>query len=218
MNRIKFIFAIFIIVAVLPNPAKSMENEEIIFAVKAGLNLSTLNGQHAYLVVNDSRLDATSKFGVVTGIGGEYSFTEQFAIQSELLLSMKGVNFDANDFVHSWSLWYIELPLLFKSVFDMDNDVIGSVFAGPALAYKIKSTWSEKYLDSYMHEDEEMYGINDLDFSAVIGASFDMEMLGSRMGIDLRYTYGLQSIQKHVSAQNGTISISLYYFIGAMAL
>ncbi|MFH1049355.1 MAG: porin family protein [bacterium] len=218
MIRIKYILIVIIFTFSFSKTYSEIENEQIIFGAKAGINLSTLNGQGAYLVVNGSRLDASSKINAVAGITAEYSFSDQFAIQPELLLSMKGVNFDANEFVHSWSLWYLEMPVLFKSVFEMDNDVLGSFYAGPAIAYKLKSTWSEKYLDSYLHEDEDMYGINDLDYSAVVGASFDMEMLGSRIGLDLRYTYGLQSIQNDVSAQNGTISIMLYYLIGAMDL
>ncbi len=218
MNKIRNLVFVMVFSLALTCNNYGQENEEIIFGVKAGINLATLNGQESFLVVNGSRLDATSKLGAVGGISAEYSISEKFILQPELLFSMKGVNFDANEFVHSWSIWYIEMPVLFKSVFEMDNDVLGSFYAGPAIAYKVKSTWSEKYLDSYINEDREMYGINDLDFSAVIGAGFDMEMLGSRMGLDLRYTFGLQSIQNDVSAQNGTISIMLYYLIGAMDL
>ncbi|ROL62156.1 PorT family protein [Bacteroidetes/Chlorobi group bacterium ChocPot_Mid] len=193
----------------------SEENEIIVsYGLKAGINLATLNGEQAFLIVNDNRLDATSKISAVGGLQLDFLISEKFAIQPELLLSMKGVNFDANEYIHTWSLWYLELPVLFKSVFEMDNNINGSFYVGPAIAYKLKSTWSEKYLDSYLNENKKLYGINDIDFSAIVGASFDMSAFNSRIGLDLRYTYGLIGIQKHISAQNGTISISLYYVLG----
>jgi hypothetical protein len=98
----------------------------------------------------------------------------------------------------------------------MDNDIIGSVFAGPAIAYNIKSTYSKKEFDNYVLEDENMPGINSFDFSAVIGGSFDMEAFDSRLGIDLRYTYGLVNIQKNQRRQNGAIGITLYYILTSL--
>lgn len=192
------------------------ETDETItgYGIKAGVNLATLNGEDAYLPIGENLLDPTSKISFVAGVFSEFHISEKFTIQPELLLSMKGVTFDANEYLQSWSLWYLEVPVLFKSVFDMENGNAGSIYAGPALAYKVKSTYSIKDYGNYRVDNEEMAGINDFDFSAVVGAGFDMEAFKSRLGIDLRYTYGLVNIQKSTRRQNGAISISLYYVLG----
>ncbi|MFC2131376.1 porin family protein [Bacteroidota bacterium] len=210
MARMAILFLLAILLINISS-VSAENNEEIIYGLKAGINFSTLNGENSSLIVGGNRLSPTSKISAVAGGFILYKLWPEFGIQPELLFSMKGVDFDAEEYLHTWSIWYIELPVLFKTMYEMENNVSGSFYAGPAVAYKIKSTWSEKIRDDYTNEDEEMQGIKDYDFSAVIGGSMDMELLGGRMGIDLRYTYGLVSIQETANAQNGTISIALFY-------
>ena len=190
---------------------KVFPQEQFIFGLKGGINLSTLNGNESSLPYSQSIIDPSSKLGLVIGPFVTYHFSPGFAVQPELLFSMKGVNFEVQEYLQTWSLWYIELPLLFKSIFDLKDNMLGSVFVGPAFGYAIKKTWSEKFNDDYSHENVALNGINDLDLSAVIGVGADMEAMNGRLGIDFRYTYGLTSLQDNISVQNGTISIVLYY-------
>lgn len=219
---LKFLFTIIImIIFCFIHKLFGNETETVTVGVKAGINLATINGEDAFLTIGDNLLDATTKISAVGGITAEFAFSEKFVMQSELLLSIKGVTFDASEYVQSWSLWYLELPLLFKSVFDMDNDVIGAIYAGPAVAYNVKSTYSIKQFNIENIEDETMKGensINAFDFSAVIGCSFDMEALDSRLGLDLRYTYGLINIQKNMRRQNGAIGITVYYILTSLPI
>jgi hypothetical protein len=191
--------------------SNSFERTVINYGVKAGVNFATLNGENSSLTVGNSLIDASSKISAVAGAFALYKPSKSFGIQPELLLSMKGVDFDADEYLHTWSIWYIEVPVLFKSIFEMKDNTSGSFYAGPAVAYKIKSIWGERYLDDWINEGEPLHGISNFDFSAVIGASMDMELFTGRVGIDLRYTYGLLSIQKSVSVQNGCISATLFY-------
>jgi len=187
-------------------------NNEFLFGLKAGLNFSTLNGEQSGLKFNNvTIIDPSSKLGGTFGAVFYYTFSKQFAVQSELLFSAKGVNFDATEYIQTWSLWYVEVPILFKSIFEMQNNMEGSVFVGPAVSYKIRSQWSDKINDVYQREDVELNGIETIDFSAVIGVSADTPMLNGIVGLDLRYTYGLSSIQKSISVSNGNISLTLYY-------
>jgi hypothetical protein len=188
------------------------QETEIVFGVKAGANMSTLNGEQSYLTYQEiNKIDPTSKLGLMAGPLVIYKLSKEYGIQTEFLFSMKGVNFDLEEYIQTWSLWYIEIPVLFKSTFEMKDNINGAFLIGPSLGYLIKKTWSDKFNGNFLHENTELLGINNLDFSLVLGAGGDMKALSGRLGLDLRYSYGLMSLQNNVSVQNGTISLCIYY-------
>lgn len=60
--------------------------QEVKFGAKAGLNLSTITG---------GNLSGGSRVGFHVGGLAEIGLTEKFAVQPELLLSMKGASYDS---------------------------------------------------------------------------------------------------------------------------
>ena len=211
MNRI-IALLIFVLLAF---QSQIFANEQLTdYAVKAGINFSTLNGQQSSLQYNEySIIEPSSKLGLVAGGFINMFFSEKFSVQAELLYSMKGVNFDAEEYVQTWSLIYAELPILFKSNFILSDKYETSVYAGPAFSYLLSATWSDEINKVYQHEDVEMNGLNSLDMSLVLGADIRFEMFEKIFGADIRYTYGVMSIQKTISTLNGTISLSFYYLL-----
>lgn len=180
--------------------------------VKAGVNMASLNGDDAKMTMGGNNVvDASSKLAAAFGGFVTYKFSEQFAVQPEVLLSMKGTVFDADEYVQTWSLWYLEVPVLFKSVFQMKRDIEGGVYAGPAVAYNLKATWTKEINDNTEVDGEELKQINSLDFGACVGADFNMRALGGKLYLDLRYTYGLVNIQENVSVSNGVLSAMVGY-------
>ena len=183
------------------------------YGVKAGLNLSSLNGQITYIQIHSSIVESSLKINGVLGVYMLYKFTPKFAVQPELLFSMKGTNFDADTYVQTWSMWYIEVPFLFKSLFPLENNNEASVYVGPALSYNVWSKFSQKFNDNYEFEDSYLPGIRKISYAAVVGASYYMDAFSGQLEFDARYTYDLVTIQNtdYSDAKNGAISFTVGY-------
>ena len=108
MKKLLFVFAISLGFIATTN---AQENE---FAVKAGVNFSTING--------DDVGDVDGRTGFHIGVLYHLGITETFAFQPELLYSLKG----ADDF----ELNYIDIPLL--GHFHITEEL--TVHAGPQLS------------------------------------------------------------------------------------
>jgi len=200
---------LFVLFAYEGNAQKSLQPT---IGLKGGVNFATLNGDDAKMTMGGNNVvDASSKLTAAFGGFITYKFSERFAVQPEVLLSMKGTVFDADEYVQTWSLWYLEVPILFKSVFKMKRNIEGGVYAGPAVAYNLKATWTKEINDNTEVDGEELQKINSLDFGACVGADFNMRALGGKLYLDLRYTYGLVNIQENVSVSNGVLSAMVGY-------
>ncbi len=212
MNNLK-VLVIILLIANFSTSLAQQENETIYrYGFKAGLNMASLNGKHNNLHLNQNTvLEPSSKYGVVLGGILSLGFSKEFITQLELNYTNRGVVYDAEDYVQIWSLNYIELPILFKSVFTMQQRYPASLFIGPVLAYNINASWSDKVIKQYVHENEKLNNIKTYDFAVAFGGSLEFDALNGTMGLDARYTWGLLTIKDGISAQNGVISLSLYY-------
>lgn len=196
---------------------KQLIQNQSIFGIKAGANLSTLNGQINYIQMKSSIVEASSKINGVAGAYLLYKFTPKFAVQPELLFSMKGANFDADTYVQTWSMWYLEVPILFKSIFPLENENEASVFIGPALSYNIWSKYSQKFNNNYEYEDRNLPGIRKISYAAVLGGSYYMKAFSGKLEFDARYTYDLVNIQDaaNIDTKNGAISLTVGYLFNS---
>jgi len=212
MKNFTILFLSILLVSV--NVVCSQQESETLFryGLKAGLNIASLNGKHNNLHLNQNTvLEPSSKYGLVIGGVMSMDFSEQFTAQIELNYTNLGVVYDAEEYVQTWALDYIELPILFKSVFTMKDRYPASLFIGPVLAYNINATWSDKVLSDYVHEDQKLNNIKTFDFAVAFGGSVEFDAWTGTMGFDGRYTWGLQTIKDGISIQNGVISLSMYY-------
>ena len=106
----------------------------------------------------------------------------------------------------------LEDPILWSSF--SGNDCSGSFFVGPSFGYLIKDTYSIKEQGNYITENKNLGNsipLSNYDFNLVLGVGGDMKALGGKIGLDVRYSFGLTSIINGSSISNGTISASLYY-------
>lgn len=132
--------------------------EGIKFGVKAGLNFTTFG--------RDS--DATGKTGFYVGGLADFTITDIFHIQPELLYSNEGAE-DAK-------LDYIRIPIMAKYYVYQGL----SIQAGPEIAFKIAAE------DDFLDETTKS-----IDFALGIGAGYE---LPNGLFFDLRYNAGLTNI------------------------
>jgi len=125
--------------------------------LKAGLNLASLNG------------DDTDNLDVRTGIffGGfaELCFTNEFAIQPEILYSMQGAKYSQSDgYDGTLKLDYINVPIMAKI------KIVDELYiqAGPQVGFLLSAKDEFKSAgDSGENDIKE--NLNTIDFGAILG-------------------------------------------------
>ncbi len=182
----------------LPNPSSATELKK---GFKVGLNLAKLGGEsmadlNAYLGE-----DMKSKLGFCLGGYVTYHINEMFAIQPEVLYTMKGAAYKeeiGGEILKVWiNLTYLEIPVLAKITVPSLGTFNPVLFAGPVLAIKLSGRLKAESEGTTVEVDvEDMKGI---DFGLVIGAGIDLgvDALGlGKLALDLRYTLGLTTISE----------------------
>jgi hypothetical protein len=176
----KFTFALMMaavmLLAVSPLFAKGM-----MFGVKGGLNMATGTGTDA--------TDLKMKMGIVGGVFMSYDITEIFAVQPELLYSMKGASYDIPDVDASMNLNYFEIPLLLKVNFPTEGKIKPSLYAGPALGILM----SAKSEGEGASEDIKDY-MKTMDIGIVAGAGIGYQMEKGMLFLEGRYEIGMSTV------------------------
>ncbi|MCD7972419.1 MAG: PorT family protein [Candidatus Azobacteroides sp.] len=169
---------------------------QVSFGVKAGLNLSNITN------FDDSQV----KVGYKVGPSMQYSFQDNMAIQTALLLSSKGVKFDHLD--GKIDANYLELPISFAYKFPISYDTNVYVNAGPYFALGIFGKTSASVLDTEHHEDT--FGSDrakEFDF----GFTFGVGMEVSQFNFGVNYDLGVTEVYDHGSHRNGNFWVSVGY-------
>lgn len=160
--------------------------------IKAGVQLSNL-----YV---DNIDDENAKVGFQGGLYFKNQITDNFALQPELIYSLKGSELKYSGFSipgiieggsgsYRFNLGYVELPVL--AVVSFGNF---SIHAGPYIALltnaNIKNVDDDGNIDDIAKLDRDDF--NTIDYGLAGGLGFDF-MAGT---LGLRYTYGLNEIGK----------------------
>jgi hypothetical protein len=153
--------------------------------VKGGVNLSRLRND-----VLENYTDYLQSFCA----GGFISLniSGAFAIQPEVLFTIKGAKMEENILGElldmKFKLNYLEIPVLFKISLPPLSKIKLNLFAGPAIAIKLKAI--AEISSGGMTKEEKLENIQDSDMGLVMGGGID---LGGFI-IEGRYTMGLNSI------------------------
>jgi len=199
------------LILLLPNPSSAAEIKK---GIKVGLNLAKLSGES--MADLDAYLgeDIKSKLAFCFGGFVTYHINKKFAVQPEVLITMKGASYKeevGGEILKVWiNLTYLEIPVLAKIAIPTPGIVKPSLYAGPALAIKLSGKLKTKLEGTTVEVDvEDMKGI---DFGLVIGAEIDWgkSFFGfGKLAVDVRYTLGLQTISEFANddAKNGVFSL-----------
>ncbi len=150
---------------------------KMMFGVKGGLNLANIIGED---VENNSM-----KVGFVGGAFMCYNLTEIFAIQPELLYSMKGVKYEVGLLEVNQNLNYFEIPLLLKVNLPTEGKIKPSLYAGPALGILMSAEVEDLDVKDYM---------KGTDIGIIAGAALGYQMESGMLFGEFRYEVGLSTI------------------------
>lgn len=170
------------------------------FAQDIGLNVGLKGGVQLSNLYVDEVGDDNAKLGFQGGLYFKNQITEFFALQPEIIYSLKGSEIEYDNFSipgiisggsgsYRFNLGYVEIPVL--AVVSIGSF---SVHAGPYIALltnaNIKNVDDDGDIDEIDELDRDDF--NTLDYGIAGGIGFDF--LSGTIG--LRYTYGLNEIGK----------------------
>ncbi len=142
-----------------------------------------IGGNFTNIVTEDAGADTNTKLGIIGGAFMCYNFTEIFAIQPELLFSMKGAEV-APDSATKYN--YLEIPLLLKVSLPTEGKIKPSIFAGPSFGLLLSAK------DEFDEDVKECAKSYDIGIVAGIGIGYELDM--GTFFIEGRYEVGLTSI------------------------
>ncbi len=170
--------------------------------VKGGLNFANFHGE------DTEGMDFSSKMGYCAGGFITYSINDVFAIQPEVLFTTKGAKWNlGTGAVITFSVNYLEIPVLAKLSIASQGSVVPSLFVGPYVAMKLSSKAKIEY-EGESEEDDWGEDIKTTDFGVVVGGGVDFALGSRKVTVDARYTLGLTSMYDSPDdLKNGVISL-----------
>lgn len=204
----KFIFSVVTLLTI----GFTSQAQEIKYGVKAGLNLA------------DWGMDAQNtnvKEGINAGVLAELKFTENFAIQPEVVYSQQGTELEVKYWTgsnvsaketYTSKIDYINIPVVLKYyVFEGLN-----IQAGPQIGFVVSAKDKIEYTGFDGRQDLEFDAkdsYKNVDFSILGGLGYDLPL---GIFLQARYTYGLSNINNDeetddVKLSNNVISFSVGY-------
>jgi len=181
--------------------------------VKGGVNIANIGGSDIDEFETDLGASTESKVGLVAGVFAEFMIGNMFAIQPEVLYSQKG--FKASEMGAEVKLKgdYVEIPVLLKINIPIEGSKVHPhVYAGPAVAFKASCKIEGSSGSASASVDCEDAGllIKSTDFGVAFGGGVSVDVGGAEVGVDVRYTLGLTSVDDEpdpYSITNKVISI-----------
>lgn len=193
-----------LIVLVLILFTNSINGADIGIFLKGGCNFSKNIG-------NDVSEEIQTIVVPAVAFGLRANIIDMFAIQPEVMYSVKGSKIESDGIIANTFLHYLEIPILFKLTPSINSKFYPSIFVGPALGI---NTVADIKVDGNSSKSDETDIYKDIDFGITMGAGFDFKIKSSRVIIDIRYNLGLLNIYDlafDYSFKNSVVSFMLGY-------
>jgi hypothetical protein len=174
---------------------------------KIGFNVANIRG--------DGTEDLDSKLGVSLGGFVTYSFNVVWAVQGEMLYTMKGASEKTTVLGQkvdiTTSLNYLEFPILARGSIPGNNDVMPVFIAGFAPSFNLVASATAESGD--LTATEDLDAVSSFDLGLVFGGGVDVKAGTGKVIGDLRYTLGLLNINDEEDdfAGNGVFSLLVGY-------
>jgi hypothetical protein len=167
--------------------ASPLRAANMTFGVKGGPTMATGTG--------DDAEDYSTKVGTAAGAFLCYGISGIFAIQTELLFSMKGaqdngwLDINGNPISASMNLNYFEIPLLLKVDIPIGEKIEPILYAGPALGILMSAR------EKFGGQSADIKGLfKTLDIGIVAGAGVAYEIKRGWFLLEARYEIGINTI------------------------
>lgn len=188
--------------------------QEINWGARLGMNVSNASGDKQWD-------DYKSKIGFHVGVAADYELMQSLFLESGLYISTKGARYKENDIKDTYSLTYLQLPVLAAYKFDLGNEFKLHVKAGPYLALGLGA--KNKFKDSsYPADNETIKGFGKGDDKTGIkrfdaGLLFGAGVSRGNYYLGLNYELGLSNLcikdewGTNAKLRNRNFNISLGY-------
>jgi len=154
---------------------QAVDARVVTFGAKVGTNLTKNYGLENSI--------AKYKLGFAFGGFVSYGLVSQFAIEPEVLFTMKG--WELED-ISKVKLNYVEIPVLLKFYVPSQSNIKPNLFVGPALGM---------LLSARVDDDDIKYLFNTTDFGVVLGGGIDFTAGRGKLTLEARSTIGLTTIE-----------------------
>jgi hypothetical protein len=195
---------VLMIAAVMIFAASPLFAEGMMFGIKGGLNIANLSG--------DDVEGTSAKTAMAVGGFMCYNFTEIFAVQPEVLFSMKGAKETDDSEDINWKINYIEIPILLKVNLPTEGKIDPSLYAGPGFGLLLSSKMSNSGEVDMKDETASM------DIGIIAGAAVAYQMEKGALSLEARYEVGMTTLAKNEDdtgskpdVKNSVISIMVGY-------
>jgi hypothetical protein len=182
------------------------------FGVIAGANLATISGGYFQKVSN--------RTGFMGGLMAVLPVARKFAVQPEIMFTMKGANSDSGGISATARMSYIELPVLTRFESPASGRVKPFVYGGPGFAYRTSCTLEGHYAsgapivvlgdktvscDEQAHQGQSAspgveYRRTDVD--GIIGGGLAFDVGGRTMTVGARYDVGFVNFFNRNGSKN----------------
>jgi hypothetical protein len=147
-------------------------------------------------------VDVSSKIGLAGGGFVEFSFTESFSFQPELLFVMKGAKLDlpTDAGTVTASINYLEFPLLARYNTSLSDTLDGFLLVGPSFGVKVGT--NSEFDGSGGTVDLDLNpAIRSRDFGLAVGGGIERDPFF----LEARYTFGLTDIATDIYDHEDTL-------------
>jgi hypothetical protein len=175
----------------------SLHAQNVTFGAKAGLNFASLSG--------DDAEDIDGRTSLHLGATAEFSLSETFSIQPELLYSGQGFTESGTGYEATGKMDYINLPIMAK--FYVAEGL--SLEVGPQVGLLLSAKGEIKEdgeTEKYDFKDD----VKSVDFGANFGVGYKLD---SGINLGFRYNLGLTSVAEEDSTdvKNSVLQLSVGY-------
>ncbi len=182
------------------------------FPLQAQWEVGGLTGFNvASISVNpgSSSEDYSSRMGFGIGLVADRPLTEQLYLHAEPMFLQKGSKLETSNFTGKYKVNYIEIPVMFKYVFQNSASFIPYAMAGPSFGLLTSAKLDIK--DG--GEQDEKDNTNSFDFGVGFGGGVTYPYENKTFFAEIRYVLGLTNINKE-SDESTVKNRGLQVFVG----
>jgi opacity protein-like surface antigen len=173
--------------------------KSVYFGLKLGLNVADVDGSVSAFGLTED-LETDTRLGFCGGVFVSIALSEWFAIQPEILYSMKGENDRIGD--GALELHYIELPILAKLTIPTQSVVTPTLFLGPAVSFNVDAK-AKAFGQSVDIGDY----VGTIDVGLTFGGGVDFALGSVKLILDGRYTLGLVNVADFPSDASSILGV-----------
>lgn len=173
------------------------------YGVIGGLNFADFMGKG----ISNTETRLTGNGGIFAAIQiGNY-----FAVQPEALISFRGAQEKLTPGGKlRYRLSYIQVPVLAKGRYELDNGLTPYVFAGPSIAFMVGDKY--KYTGNYTGTNPKTGNLKDIGYrtnDTLFDLNFGAGLQFGRIMLEGRYQWGLTDVFKNMDTQHSVFKINV---------